>query len=87
MPGIRWITQGLQKIALLLIKTYKKYISPCLGTHCRFVPTCSEYAYTAIERFGFFRGSFLALRRICRCAPWHPGGYDPVPPKKDLKRD
>ncbi len=87
MPGIRWIVRIPQKTVLILIKIYKRCISPYLGTNCRFVPTCSEYAYTAIERFGLFRGILLALRRICCCAPWHPGGYDPVPPKEKAQEE
>ncbi len=72
----------LKRIALMLIRFYKQCISPYLGGHCRFVPTCSEYAYEAIETYGFFKGSYLAARRILRCNPFTPPGYDPVPPKK-----
>ena len=64
------------------IKFYRRFISPALPPCCRFQPTCSEYALTALERFGFFKGSWLALKRIVKCNPFHPGGYDPVPPKK-----
>ncbi|MDD7204528.1 MAG: membrane protein insertion efficiency factor YidD, partial [Coriobacteriaceae bacterium] len=46
---------------------------------CRYVPTCSEYAMIALQKYGFIKGSWLAIKRICRCHPWHPGGYDPVP--------
>jgi putative membrane protein insertion efficiency factor len=63
------------------IKAYRYLLSPWLGAHCRFHPTCSCYAITAIERFGAVRGSALALRRLLRCHPWHPGGIDPVPDK------
>jgi putative membrane protein insertion efficiency factor len=62
-----------------LIRAYKRLISPLLPPACRFVPTCSEYAAEAIEKHGPLRGVFLAMRRIVRCAPWHPGGIDPVP--------
>jgi putative membrane protein insertion efficiency factor len=72
----------MQKIALLMIKAYRYLISPLLGSHCRFYPTCSCYAQTAIERFGFFRGLMLTLSRIFRCHPWHEGGFDPVPDQK-----
>ena len=62
-----------------LIKAYRFLLSPWLGGHCRFHPTCSCYAITAIERYGALRGGNLAIRRLLRCHPWHPGGVDPVP--------
>ena len=68
------------KSLIALLRGYKRWISPMLGTRCRFVPTCSEYAMQAIGRFGTLRGSWLAIRRIGRCHPLHPGGHDPVPP-------
>jgi len=64
-----------------LIRCYKMAISPYLPNACRFQPTCSQYAIEAIERFGTVRGSSMAVKRILRCHPFHPGGYDPVPPK------
>jgi len=67
-----------------LIKAYRVLLSPWLGGHCRFHPTCSCYAITAIERYGVLRGSAMAVRRLSRCHPWHPGGIDPVP-DKDVK--
>lgn len=69
----------MSKLLLLLIKAYRYAISPLLGPSCRFFPTCSEYAAQAIEKYGAGRGGWLALKRIARCHPWHPGGYDPVP--------
>lgn len=69
----------MSKLLLLLIKAYRYAISPLLGPSCRFFPTCSEYAAQAIEKYGAGRGGWLALKRIARCHPWHPGGYDPIP--------
>lgn len=68
----------MKKIAIMLIKGYRLFISPLKPPTCRFVPTCSEYALQAIEKYGIFRGGIMAVRRILRCHPFHPGGYDPV---------
>jgi len=65
-------------IAIFLIKSYKKYLSPFLPDSCRFYPSCSCYSREAIERHGFIKGMGLTLMRIVKCHPWHPGGYDPV---------
>jgi putative membrane protein insertion efficiency factor len=74
------------KILLIaLIRGYKMLVSPLLPPACRFHPTCSVYAMEAIERFGVLYGGKLAIGRILRCHPFHPGGYDPVPPKDDKK--
>jgi putative membrane protein insertion efficiency factor len=67
------------RLALLLLAFYKKAISPWLPRACRYEPTCSVYARQAIERHGLKRGSWLALRRLARCHPFRPGGFDPVP--------
>lgn len=72
----------MQKLLTLLIRGYRYLISPWLGNHCRFYPSCSHYALDAIEHHGALRGSWLAGARLLRCHPWHPGGYDPVPPSK-----
>ena len=64
---------------IALVKAYRYVVSPLIGPSCRFHPSCSEYAVGALRRFGALRGSWLAVRRIARCHPWHPGGYDPVP--------
>ena len=69
----------LKSLALLLLRGYKLFISPLLGQTCRFSPSCSSYSMQAIERFGFFKGSYLTARRLMRCHPWNPGGYDPIP--------
>ncbi|HEV2911986.1 MAG TPA: membrane protein insertion efficiency factor YidD [Pyrinomonadaceae bacterium] len=65
-------------VLITLLKFYKAAISPLLPPSCRFVPTCSEYARQAIERHGAWRGTWMGARRILRCHPFHPGGYDPV---------
>ena len=70
----------LKKILIILINGYRRLISPLFPPSCRFQPTCSQYAIEAIEKFGALRGSWLAIKRILRCHPFHPGGYDPVPP-------
>ena len=73
----------MQKILILLIGAYRYVISPLLGSNCRFHPSCSCYAHEAISRHGAWRGGWLSLRRLSRCHPWHEGGFDPVPEKKD----
>lgn len=70
---------AMKRILLLLIKFYRLCISPLFPPTCRFQPTCSQYALQAIDRFGPLQGSWLTTKRICRCHPFHPGGYDPVP--------
>ncbi len=72
----------LGRVLLLAISLYRKLISPLLGPHCRYAPTCSEYAADAIRTHGALRGGWLGLRRIGRCHPWAPGGIDPVPAKR-----
>ncbi len=64
------------------LRLYKAVVSPLLPPACRFAPTCSEYAAEAIQKHGVLRGGTLAVRRLARCGPWHPGGYDPVPLRK-----
>lgn len=69
----------VSKVLSLIVKGYRNGVSPMLGMHCRFHPSCSAYALEALERHGTARGVWLALKRLTRCHPWHPGGYDPVP--------
>ncbi|MEJ2148195.1 MAG: membrane protein insertion efficiency factor YidD [Chloroflexota bacterium] len=69
----------MKYVAMALIRLYQLTLSPLLPPSCRYEPTCSHYSYDAIERFGFFKGGWLAIKRISRCHPFHPGGYDPVP--------
>ncbi|MBT7410718.1 MAG: membrane protein insertion efficiency factor YidD [Methylococcales bacterium] len=69
----------MKTIVKFLIKSYQYCISPYLGGNCRFYPTCSEYALEAIERYGVLKGSWLGIKRLSRCHPFHEGGCDPVP--------
>ena len=69
----------MKQLLLALIRMYQKHVSPAFPPRCRFIPTCSEYALQAVEKYGPLRGGFLALRRLLRCNPFHKGGYDPVP--------
>lgn len=75
----------MRSVLISLIRLYQLVLSPWLGSNCRFYPTCSCYAHEAIEQHGPARGVYLSARRILRCHPWHPGGYDPVPPPTSLK--
>ncbi|MEJ2032605.1 MAG: membrane protein insertion efficiency factor YidD [Deltaproteobacteria bacterium] len=68
----------MKRLCLALIRLYQSCLSPLLPPSCRFYPTCSQYAFEAIECHGVLRGSWLALRRLGRCHPFHPGGFDPV---------
>ena len=71
----------MKKLCLYFLKLYQKYISPlfaAFGYHCKYYPTCSEYAKQAVEKYGFFKGSFYSLKRILKCNPFTKGGYDPL---------
>ncbi|HVT03451.1 MAG TPA: membrane protein insertion efficiency factor YidD [Thermoanaerobaculia bacterium] len=69
----------MRTLSLFLLRVYKRFISPLLPPMCRFEPTCSIYAMDAISKYGFLRGVWLAVRRLFRCHPLNPGGWDPVP--------
>ncbi|PIE82731.1 MAG: membrane protein insertion efficiency factor YidD [Candidatus Contendobacter odensis] len=69
----------MRSILIALIRSYQLILSPLIGQHCRFYPSCSQYAREAIELHGAFYGTGLAIRRLLRCHPWHVGGVDPVP--------
>ncbi|WP_030163258.1 membrane protein insertion efficiency factor YidD [Spirillospora albida] len=69
-------------VLILLIRAYRRFLSPLLGQQCRFQPTCSAYGLEALRTHGAARGGWLTVRRIGRCHPFHPGGHDPVPPRK-----
>lgn len=75
----------MKQLLLGLIKFYRKYISPMTPPACRFHPTCSQYGLEAIETHGAMKGGYLTVKRILKCHPFHPGGFDPVPPKKEEK--
>ena len=85
--SVRWFVApfpgsiALKQVLLILIKLYQWCFSPFFGGQCRFYPSCSAYAAEAIDTHGALRGSWLAVRRLLRCHPWHEGGVDPVPPK------
>lgn len=64
---------------IVLVRAYQLIISPLFPASCRFRPTCSAYALTSLQRYGIIKGTYLAVRRLLRCHPWNPGGYDPVP--------
>lgn len=69
----------MKRLFIALIRGYQRYLSPLTGPSCRFHPTCSHYTLEAVERYGALRGGWMGFRRILRCHPFHPGGYDPVP--------
>ena len=69
------------RLLMLIVAGYRRTVSPLLMPRCRFAPSCSEYALQALAEYGALRGGWLAVRRIVRCHPFHPGGYDPVPPR------
>jgi len=68
----------MAKIMVWIIRFYRRFISPILPSTCRFYPTCSDYSLQAFEKYGFLKGGFLSAKRILKCNPFHPGGYDPL---------
>lgn len=77
LPG--WLLAPLTWSLIALVRGYQKFISPGLPPSCRFAPSCSQYTLEALQRHGAIKGAWLGVRRLVRCHPWHPGGYDPVP--------
>ncbi len=71
---------------LILIYIYRYTLSPLFGNQCRFYPSCSHYAEDALKKYGAVQGSWMTIKRVFRCHPWHPGGYDPVPPKFEITK-
>ncbi|PUE27786.1 membrane protein insertion efficiency factor YidD [Limnohabitans sp. JirII-29] len=74
----------MQAFLIRCVQTYRLFLSPWLGSVCRFEPTCSAYALEALQRHGAQHGAYMTLRRLARCHPWCAGGHDPVPPKQAL---
>ncbi|MBL7250445.1 membrane protein insertion efficiency factor YidD [Alloalcanivorax sp. C16-2] len=77
----------MKPVLLASLRLYQLVLSPWVGNQCRFYPTCSEYARQAVETHGSLRGSALAAKRLCKCHPWHPGGFDPVPGREGEPTD
>ncbi|MCB0115178.1 MAG: membrane protein insertion efficiency factor YidD [Caldilineaceae bacterium] len=69
----------MRRVVIAIIRFYQRYISPVLGSNCRYYPSCSHYTLEAVEKYGVRRGGWMGIKRISRCHPWHPGGFDPVP--------
>lgn len=77
MTFLRILTRFPSYALIGVVRCYQILLSPLLGRHCRFTPTCSQYFILAVEKYGALRGSWRGVKRIARCHPWHPGGYDP----------
>ena len=74
-----WVVEVPRRLAIGLVRAYQLFISPLLGPCCRFSPSCSHYGIACLRSHGLLRGGWLTLKRLSRCHPWHPGGYDPPP--------
>lgn len=85
MKWVRALRRAPVQLLIFLIELYRTYVSPTRMPVCRFTPTCSEYAVTALRERGFVWGVGLTIIRIAKCAPWHPGGWDPVPERRDSR--
>jgi putative membrane protein insertion efficiency factor len=77
MNPLRWLSALPSRVLIGLVRVYQYTLSPLLGPRCRFVPSCSEYFILAVKKYGAISGSLRGIWRICRCHPFHPGGYDP----------
>jgi putative membrane protein insertion efficiency factor len=80
--ALRVATDPVVRLLVVVLRLYRQWISPALPPTCRFFPSCSAYAIEALTVHGMLRGSWLTVRRVLRCGPWHPGGVDPVPPAR-----
>jgi uncharacterized protein len=81
------VKQMAKKLVIALIRFYQIFISPLKPPTCRFYPTCSQYGLEAVKRFGAIKGGWLTIKRILKCHPFHPGGFDPVPEKQENSRE
>lgn len=77
MKAVRWLVRLPGWAIIGLVRCYQKFLSPMLGANCRYTPTCSQYMIEAVQKYGALRGGWKGVRRIGRCHPFHPGGYDP----------
>ncbi len=77
MMALRWLVRLPSVVLIALARVYQLCIGPLLGKHCRFEPSCSNYLIQAVNKYGAIKGATKGILRICRCHPWHPGGYDP----------
>ncbi|MCH9697373.1 MAG: membrane protein insertion efficiency factor YidD [Gammaproteobacteria bacterium] len=77
----------MSQLLIVIIKGYRYCISPFIGQHCRFYPSCSEYALLSLQRFGLIKGSYLTIKRLLKCQPFHPGGVDDVPELSTNQKD
>ncbi|MBA2472414.1 MAG: membrane protein insertion efficiency factor YidD [Pseudonocardiales bacterium] len=82
VSALRVATGPVVRLLVVILRFYRQWISPALPPSCRFFPSCSAYAIEALTVHGMLRGSWLTVRRVLRCGPWHPGGVDPVPPTR-----